>query len=135
GSDSQVRAAGCRGVVAGPRGRRPGLEVGRVRERLADQLGAECVPVRALDQAAVRAEREEELCHGGHRQWVDEPGHDQRHDRDSKRDDCLTQHDYTIPIVWSTRSIALMPTNGAITPPTPYNRSERRSSAAAPIGR
>src|SRR5262245_30213721 len=30
---------------------------------------------------------------------------------------------------------SLIPTNGATTPPTPYTRSDRRRSAAAPSGR
>ena len=37
--------------------------------------------------------------------------------------------------LWTTRSISLMPTNGAIRPPTPYRSRLRRSSAVAPTGR
>ena len=37
--------------------------------------------------------------------------------------------------LWTSRSISLIPTNGAIRPPTPYRSRLRRSSAVAPTGR
>ena len=136
---TQVRALGAevggRGgqrVVAVTSRGRPALEVLRLaREGLADQRGADDLAV-AVDQGTVGLPGEHHLGDAGDREGVGEPeddGQDDDHpdcrpdlaDREAERRSWAWGASVQpMPGIWETsRSMSLMPTNGATMPPRP----------------
>ena len=93
------------------------MEVPRRREALTDQARADDDAV-ALDERAVRLVREAELRDAGDRERVDDPEDDREGNEGEQRGEELAPHQ-TSPDAPTTRSISLIPMNGAITPPAP----------------
>ena len=127
-------------IVGG--GRRTRLEILVLGERLGDQHRADHLAVRGPDDAAVRLEREQGLADHPEYAGIDAADDD---DADGDEHEALgeiAQHrsspekNYaTRRRATMTRSIALMPMNGTITPPRPQISRLRRNSASAPSAR
>ena len=97
------------------------MEILVVGEVLADQLGADHLPV-LLDQAAVGLMRKDELRDPGHAERIDEAGDDGHDDDHHDGGADLAQHrsdPQARPMAVTARSISLMPMNGTMIPPTP----------------
>ena len=117
---AEVGAARRGAVVAVAGRRRPGVEVLGRREGLADQLGADDHAV-ALDERAVGGVLPPDLGDRGDDERVGEPAdHGEDDDGDQRRAELADErvHQET-PSAEMTTSMSLMPTNGAMIPPTP----------------
>ena len=91
------------------------------RELLSDQRRSDHLAV-DFDQAALRLSREDHLGNAGHDQRIDEAGDEREGDHQHDRRTDFLQHDVSPQArckAVTTRSMALMPMNGMITPPTP----------------
>ena len=93
------------------------MEVRRSSEALADQARADDDAV-ALDERAVGLVREADLRDARDRERVEDPEDDRERDEGEQRREQLAPHQ-TSPVAPTTRSISLIPMNGAITPPAP----------------
>ncbi len=93
------------------------MEVLRPGEALADQLRPDDRAV-ALDERAVGPSGEGDLRDAGDHERVDEPDENGEHEEGDEGGKELAPHQ-TIPSCAMTRSISLIPMNGATMPPTP----------------
>ena len=95
------------------------MEILRLGELLADQRAADDVPVHAHERSA-RLLREEELRERRHDARIDEARDDAQHQcQDDRGTELALEHGHTSRVRTSRMSIALMPTNGMMMPPTP----------------
>src|SRR5262249_13561098 len=112
-----ARIVGIRG-----RGRREStVEIFVAREFLTDQRGADHLAV-DFDQAALRLFWEDCFGNPRHCQRIDETGDQSENHHEHDRWADFSQHDVTPQArckAATTRSMALMPMNGTMTPPSP----------------
>src|SRR5262249_35303968 len=117
---SEVRAARIGRVVAVAGRRETAVKVGSAGKTLADDRGPDRPPV-AHDELTVRLVAEERLRETRHDEGIHEAQQDGRHDGHQGGDQEILADAHgqaSLNVVMMTSTI-LMPTNGAMMPPTP----------------
>ena len=115
---SQVRGTARGAVVTiGAGGRRAWVKVARLGEVLPEQARPDDVAI-ASDQRTVGSICEHSLPDCEDRQRIQDAGHDRQHQQNPQCRKELAPHHFT-PRAEITTSMSLIPTNGAISPPTP----------------
>src|SRR5262249_39705522 len=117
---AEIGAAGARRVVPVTGRGRPAVEVAGVGESLPDDLGPDDVSA-PLAQLAVGLVAEQRLRESRDDERIDEAEEHRRHDGHQEGNDEIPgdSHVYASLSAVMTTSMILMPTNGAMMPPTP----------------
>lgn len=109
------------------------MEPFRSIEALGDQRGADDAPLLA-DQRSARLVGEDRSGKPGEGERHDDAEQDGESAEEDERGAKQGDHGQTIPARVRSRSISLMPRNGATMPPRPNTSRFRRRRAAAPTG-
>ena len=113
----EVRGAARQPVVPVACRRGPRVEVLGLGEALPDERRPDHLAVGVLDERPVGPLVERDLADAGDDERIGDPQHERQRDRHEQSGDELAAHHFTPRE--TTRSMSLMPTNGATMPPNP----------------